>query len=123
MKVTGIALWSVGLISRETYCMAEGKTSDTVKTHVLCLETDTGPKGWGEVCPIPHYLPAFADGAGSARPGESSRGNHGSQETGIGDSPSGRGGAIAMFDDRGGEASSRCLKGPRRTNWTWRWRR
>ncbi len=46
--------------------MAEGKTCDIVKTHVLCLETDTGLKGWGEVCPIPHYLPAFADGVPSA---------------------------------------------------------
>ena len=46
--------------------MAEGKTCATVKSHVLCLETDTGLKGWGEVCPIPHYLPAFADGVPSA---------------------------------------------------------
>ncbi|MBU2943199.1 enolase C-terminal domain-like protein [Shimia thalassica] len=66
MKVTGITLWSVDLTSHETYYMAEGKTCDTVKTHVLCLDTDTGLKGWGEVCPIPHYLPAFADGVPSA---------------------------------------------------------
>ena len=44
--------------------------------------------------------------AGSAHPGESSRGNHGSQETGIGDSPSGGGGAIAKFEDRGGGAEA-----------------
>jgi len=43
-----------------------GKSCATVKTHVLCLETETGLKGWGEVCPIPHYLPAFADGVPSA---------------------------------------------------------
>ncbi|GGX46789.1 muconate-lactonizing protein [Tateyamaria omphalii] len=66
MKVSRITLWSIGLTSHETYYMAEGKTCDTVKTHVLCLTTDTGLKGWGEVCPIPHYLPAFADGAPSA---------------------------------------------------------
>jgi len=66
MKVNRISLWSVDLTSHETYYMAEGKTCDTVKSHVLCLETDTGLKGWGEVCPIPHYLPAFADGAPSA---------------------------------------------------------
>lgn len=66
MKVTGIILWSVDLTSHETYYMAEGKTCDTVKTHVLCLDTDSGLKGWGEVCPIPHYLPAFADGVPSA---------------------------------------------------------
>ncbi|MGB7241491.1 MAG: enolase C-terminal domain-like protein [Sulfitobacter sp.] len=66
MKITGITLWSVDLTSHETYYMAEGKTCDKVKTHVLCLSTDSGLKGWGEVCPIPHYLPAFADGVPSA---------------------------------------------------------
>ncbi|WP_417599793.1 mandelate racemase/muconate lactonizing enzyme family protein [Pararhodobacter oceanensis] len=66
MKVNRITLWSVDLTSHDTYYMAEGKTCDTVKTHVLCLDTDTGLKGWGEVCPIPHYLPAFADGVPSA---------------------------------------------------------
>jgi len=66
MKITGLTLWSVDLTSHETYYMAEGKTCATVETHVLCLETDTGLKGWGEVCPIPHYLPAFAKGIPSA---------------------------------------------------------
>ena len=66
MKVTRITLWSVDLTSLEPYYMAEGKTCETVETHVLCLETDTGLKGWGEVCPIPHYLPAFARGVPSA---------------------------------------------------------
>ncbi|MEO0944849.1 MAG: enolase C-terminal domain-like protein [Pseudomonadota bacterium] len=66
MKVKRITLWSVDLTSHETYYMAEGKACDTVKSQVLCLETDTGLKGWGEVCPIPHYLPAFADGVPSA---------------------------------------------------------
>ena len=66
MRVNRITLWSVDLTSHETYYMAEGKTCATVKSHVLCLETDNGLKGWGEVCPIPHYLPAFADGVPSA---------------------------------------------------------
>ncbi len=66
MKVSRLCLWSVELTSHETYYMAEGKTCATVETHVLCLETDTGLKGWGEVCPIPHYLPAFAKGIPSA---------------------------------------------------------
>ena len=66
MKITKITLWSVDLTSHETYYMAEGKTCATVETHVLCLETDTGLKGWGEVCPTPHYLPAFAKGVPSA---------------------------------------------------------
>lgn len=66
MKIKSITLWSVNLTSHETYYMADGKTCDTVKTHVLRLETDNGLSGWGEVCPIPHYLPAFADGVPSA---------------------------------------------------------
>ncbi len=66
MKITEISLWSINLTSHETYYMAEGKTCATVQSHVLRLKTDTGLQGWGEVCPIPHYLPAFAAGVPSA---------------------------------------------------------
>ncbi|MEM1301197.1 MAG: mandelate racemase, partial [Pseudomonadota bacterium] len=66
MKVKGMTLWAVHLTSHATYYMAEGKTCDTVVSHVLCLQSDTGLCGWGEVCPIPHYLPAFAAGIPSA---------------------------------------------------------
>ena len=66
MKITRLKLWSVDLTSHETYYMAEGKTCATVVSHILCLETDTGLQGWGEVCPIPHYLPAFSGGIPAA---------------------------------------------------------
>ncbi|MEY1554195.1 mandelate racemase/muconate lactonizing enzyme family protein [Yoonia sp. R2331] len=66
MKVSKITLWSVALTSHDTYYMAEGKTCATVTTHVLRLDTDSGLSGWGEVCPIPHYLPAFAGGIPAA---------------------------------------------------------
>lgn len=46
--------------------MADGKTCDSVTTTVLRLDTDTGISGWGEVCPIPGYLPAYAGGVLSA---------------------------------------------------------
>jgi L-alanine-DL-glutamate epimerase-like enolase superfamily enzyme len=62
MKITRISLWHVPLTSHTAYYMAEGKTCDTVETVVVALETDTGHTGWGEVCPIPHYLPAYARG-------------------------------------------------------------
>ena len=62
MKVTSLTLWRVALVSKETYYMAAGKTCDTVDTIVLRVGTDAGLEGWGEVCPIPHYLPAFANG-------------------------------------------------------------
>ena len=42
--------------------MADGKVCKTVTTSILRLDTDTGLSGWGEVCPIPRYLAAYADG-------------------------------------------------------------
>lgn len=66
MKIKRLSLWHVPLTSHTAYYMAEGKTCDTVETAVLCIETDTGLTGWGEVCPIPHYLPAYARGVGPA---------------------------------------------------------
>nr|WP_282121359.1 mandelate racemase/muconate lactonizing enzyme family protein [Ruegeria atlantica] len=66
MRIIRITLWAVDLTSHETYNMAEGKTCAIVTSHILCLETDTGLRGWGEVCPIPHYLPAFAGGVPGA---------------------------------------------------------
>lgn len=66
MKITRASLWHVPLTSHETYYMADGKTCDTVETVVVGLDTDTGLTGWGEVCPIPHYLPAYARGVAPA---------------------------------------------------------
>ncbi|MEM9307797.1 MAG: enolase C-terminal domain-like protein [Pseudomonadota bacterium] len=62
MKITAVTLWEVPLTSHETYYMSDGKTCDTILTVVLRLSTDAGLTGWGEVCPIPHYLPAYAKG-------------------------------------------------------------
>lgn len=64
-KIRRISLWHVPLTSHEAYYMADGKTCDTVESVVLAVETDTGLIGWGEVCPIPHYLPAYARGVGA----------------------------------------------------------
>ncbi|MCV6592621.1 MAG: mandelate racemase/muconate lactonizing enzyme family protein [Silicimonas sp.] len=66
MKITALTLWSVELTSFETYYMAEGKTCATVTSHILRIDSDTGLAGWGEVCPIPHYLPAYAGGVPAA---------------------------------------------------------
>ncbi|MEQ9491309.1 MAG: enolase C-terminal domain-like protein [Alphaproteobacteria bacterium] len=62
MKITGLTLWKLPLTSHETYYMASGKTCATVDSIILRIDTDTGASGWGEVCPIPHYLPAYANG-------------------------------------------------------------
>jgi L-alanine-DL-glutamate epimerase-like enolase superfamily enzyme len=66
MKIKRISLWHIPLTSHETYYMAEGKACDTVETVVVRVDTDTGLSGWGEVCPIPHYLPAYARGVAPA---------------------------------------------------------
>lgn len=66
MKIVRLSLWYVPLTSHTAYYMADGKTCDTVETAVLSVETDEGFTGWGEVCPIPHYLPAYARGVGPA---------------------------------------------------------
>lgn len=66
MKITSLTLYRVPLTSHETYYMSDGKTCDTVDSMVLRLQTDTDLEGWGEVCPIPHYLPAYAGGVAAA---------------------------------------------------------
>ena len=66
MKIDRLSLWHVPLTSHEAYYMADGKTCDTVETVVIALDTDSGLTGWGEVCPIPHYLPAYARGVAPA---------------------------------------------------------
>ncbi|MDG1736675.1 MAG: mandelate racemase/muconate lactonizing enzyme family protein [Paracoccaceae bacterium] len=66
MKITAISLWHNPLTSHETYYMADGKTCDTVESVILRIDTDEGISGWGEVCPIPHYLPAYARGVAPA---------------------------------------------------------
>jgi len=66
MKLSRLSLWRAPLTSHAAYHMADGKTCDTVETVVIALETDVGLIGWGEVCPIPHYLPAYARGVAPA---------------------------------------------------------
>lgn len=62
MKITRLTLWEIPLASHVAYHMAGGKTCETVTSVVLRVDTDEGVSGWGEVCPIPHYLPAYAGG-------------------------------------------------------------
>ena len=62
MRVKRVTLWHVPLTSHAAYLMSDGKRCETVTTVVLRVDTDEGPSGWGEVCPIPHYLPAYAGG-------------------------------------------------------------
>ncbi len=66
VRITRLSLWHVPLTSHKAYYMAGGKTCDIVETVVIAVETDAGATGWGEVCPIPQYLPAYARGVAPA---------------------------------------------------------
>lgn len=66
MKITGVSVYRVPLTSHETYYMSDGKACATVDTVVVRIDTDADITGWGEVCPIPHYLPAYAGGVAPA---------------------------------------------------------
>ncbi|MEI9413506.1 mandelate racemase/muconate lactonizing enzyme family protein [Mesorhizobium sp. Cs1321R2N1] len=62
MKITRMTLWEVPLASHTPYHMSGGKSCETVTSVVLRVDTDQGIAGWGEVCPIPYYLPAYSEG-------------------------------------------------------------
>jgi L-alanine-DL-glutamate epimerase-like enolase superfamily enzyme len=66
VTITRITIWHVPLTSHVAYHMGGGKSCETVETVVVRLDTDQGLEGWGEVCPIPHYLPAYARGVAPA---------------------------------------------------------
>ncbi len=65
MKISGLKVYQVDLPLHEgQYSWSEGKSVDVFDSTVVELETDTGLKGYGEVCPLgPVYLPAYAPGA------------------------------------------------------------
>jgi L-alanine-DL-glutamate epimerase-like enolase superfamily enzyme len=56
--------FQVDLPLREgSYRWSGGNSVEVFDSTVVCLETDTGVVGYGEVCPLgPSYLPAFARG-------------------------------------------------------------
>ncbi|MGI9509040.1 MAG: mandelate racemase/muconate lactonizing enzyme family protein [Geminicoccaceae bacterium] len=62
MTIKRITLWHIALTSHVAYHMGGGKSCETVETVVVRLEAESGLAGFGEVCPIPHYLPAYARG-------------------------------------------------------------
>lgn len=65
-RITRLRLWQVPLTSHTAYYMADDKACETVETVVVAIDTGGGMTGWGEVCPIPHYLPAYARGVAPA---------------------------------------------------------
>lgn len=64
MNIRRLAVYQVDLPLHEgAYRWSGGKSVTVFDSTVVCVETDAGLKGWGEVCPLgPAYLPAFAAG-------------------------------------------------------------
>ncbi|MET4736683.1 L-alanine-DL-glutamate epimerase-like enolase superfamily enzyme [Bradyrhizobium japonicum] len=47
-----------------TYTMSGGRSLDQFDTTIVCIETDSGFAGWGEITPLgATYLPSYAEGA------------------------------------------------------------
>lgn len=65
MKITRIAAYQVDLPLHEgSYTWSGGKSVSIFDSTVVRVETDAGPVGHGEVCPLgPFYLPSYAAGA------------------------------------------------------------
>jgi L-alanine-DL-glutamate epimerase-like enolase superfamily enzyme len=64
MKIRRISAYQVDLPLHEgSYNWSGGKSVQVFDSTVVCVETDTGLAGCGEVCPLgPAYLPAYAAG-------------------------------------------------------------
>lgn len=64
MKIRRITAHRVDLPLREgTYAWSGGKSVSVFDSTVVCVETDTGITGVGEVCPLgPAYLPSYPEG-------------------------------------------------------------
>ena len=65
MHITKVTAFQVDLPLHEgSYNWSGGKSVTVFDSTVVCLETDEGVVGFGEVCPLgPFYLPAYASGA------------------------------------------------------------
>src|SRR5881227_1098941 len=64
MKIARIFAHRVELPLHEgSYKWSGGKSVSIFDSTIVCVETDTGLTGYGEVCPLgPFYLPGYAEG-------------------------------------------------------------
>ena len=67
MKIRKITAFQVDLPLHEgSYKWSGGKSVTVFDSTIVCVETDSGIKGYGEVCPLgPFYLAAYAGGVRS----------------------------------------------------------
>ena len=65
MKIARIRAYQIDLpLVEGRYAWSGGNSVSVFDSTVVAVETDQGPTGWGEVCPLgPAYLPAYAAGA------------------------------------------------------------
>lgn len=65
MKIRAIRAYQIDLPLHEgSYKWSGGNAVTVFDSTVVCVETDSGLTGWGEICPLgPAYLPAYAAGA------------------------------------------------------------
>lgn len=64
MRIEQIEVYQVSLPLREgNYNWAGGRSISVFDSSIVCVITENGIRGFGEVCPLgPFYLPAYADG-------------------------------------------------------------
>ncbi len=65
MIIESLSVFQVDLPLHEgAYRWSGGNSVDVFDSTIVCLTTDGGVEGWGEVCPLgPAYLPSYATGA------------------------------------------------------------
>jgi L-alanine-DL-glutamate epimerase-like enolase superfamily enzyme len=65
MKIQRISVYQVDLPLHEgSYNWSGGKSVEVFDSTIVQIDTDSGFRGYGEVCPLgPFYLPAYAAGA------------------------------------------------------------
>ncbi len=67
MRITGVRAYAVQLPLAEGSYSWNTQSFAAFDSTIVTLETDAGPEGYGEICPLgPSYAPAFADGARTA---------------------------------------------------------
>jgi L-alanine-DL-glutamate epimerase-like enolase superfamily enzyme len=65
MEIRRLTVFQVDLpLGEGSYRWSGGKSVEVFDSTVVCVETDAGVVGYGEVCPLgPSYLPSYAAGA------------------------------------------------------------
>lgn len=68
MRITAVTAYRLELPFRDgPYVCSGGRSANGFDSIVVCLDTDTGLRGWGEMAPLgAFYDPAFAAGARAA---------------------------------------------------------